>query len=202
MPLTVSQLAERARISSDAVRAEEATTSLVSKDLSDDAKAGCGCCRAPTAPTREDEIHELQARMAAVQRRLRNVGPEVASHRTERSCTMKLGIVGKGGTGKTTLAALISTAYVDMGRRVVAVDTDSDPNLALSLGLDEAVADQAPLVVAADREGRMLERPSEGVRRAVGEIISFVDSPQLQHEALERERQRLERRLGELTQPA
>ncbi|MGH9151589.1 MAG: AAA family ATPase [Acidimicrobiales bacterium] len=59
---------------------------------------------------------------------------------------MKLGIVGKGGTGKTTLAALISTAYVDMGRRVVAVDTDSNPNLALSLGLDEAVANQAPLV--------------------------------------------------------
>ncbi|HVM01294.1 MAG TPA: hypothetical protein VM263_01385 [Acidimicrobiales bacterium] len=59
---------------------------------------------------------------------------------------MKLGIVGKGGTGKTTLAALISKAYVDMGRSVVAVDTDSNPNLALNLGLDEAVADQAPLV--------------------------------------------------------
>lgn len=62
---------------------EEAVTSLVGKDLSEDAEAGCGCCRAPTAPTREDEIHELQARMAAVQRRLRNVGPEVATHPTE-----------------------------------------------------------------------------------------------------------------------
>lgn len=27
---------------------------------------------------------------------------------------MKLGIVGKGGTGKTTLSALISKAYVEM----------------------------------------------------------------------------------------
>ena len=65
--------------------AEEAATSVVGKGVSDDAEVGCGCCRAPTAPTREDEIHELQARLAAVQRRLRNVGPEVATHRTERS---------------------------------------------------------------------------------------------------------------------
>ncbi|MGH9151590.1 MAG: MerR family DNA-binding protein [Acidimicrobiales bacterium] len=53
---------------------------LVGRDLSDDAQAGCGCCRAPAAPTREEEVQELQARMAAVQRRLRNVGSEVATH--------------------------------------------------------------------------------------------------------------------------
>ena len=59
---------------------------------------------------------------------------------------MKLGVVGKGGTGKTTLSALVCRAYAEMGRRVVAVDTDSNPNLAISLGLDEAVATEAPLV--------------------------------------------------------
>lgn len=59
---------------------------------------------------------------------------------------MKLGVVGKGGTGKTTISTLVGLAYVARGKRVLAVDTDSNPNLALSLGLDETVADSAPLV--------------------------------------------------------
>lgn len=59
---------------------------------------------------------------------------------------MKLGVVGKGGTGKTTVSTLVCLAYVNRGKRVLAVDTDSNPNLALSLGLDEAAADSAPLV--------------------------------------------------------
>lgn len=59
---------------------------------------------------------------------------------------MKLGVVGKGGTGKTTVSTLIGLAYVARGKRVLAVDTDSNPNLALSLGLDVTVADSAPLV--------------------------------------------------------
>jgi CO dehydrogenase maturation factor len=59
---------------------------------------------------------------------------------------MKLGIVGKGGVGKTTLSSLICQAYVARGRRVLAVDTDSNPNLAMSLGLDEETADTAPVV--------------------------------------------------------
>lgn len=63
--------------------AEEAVTSLVGRYVSDDAEAACGCCRARTAPTKEDEIQELQARMAAVQRRLCNVGPKVATHGTK-----------------------------------------------------------------------------------------------------------------------
>ncbi|MHB1533335.1 MAG: ATP-binding protein [Acidimicrobiales bacterium] len=48
---------------------------------------------------------------------------------------MKLGIVGKGGVGKTTTSALIAEAYTRQGKRVVAIDTDSNPNLGVSLGL-------------------------------------------------------------------
>lgn len=48
---------------------------------------------------------------------------------------MKIGIVGKGGVGKTTTSSLVARALVARGRRVLAVDTDSNPNLGLSLGL-------------------------------------------------------------------
>ncbi|HET7487833.1 MAG TPA: AAA family ATPase [Acidimicrobiales bacterium] len=59
---------------------------------------------------------------------------------------MKLGVVGKGGTGKTTISTLVGLAYRERGRRVLAIDTDSNPNLALGLGLGEDAIDRAPLV--------------------------------------------------------
>ena len=59
---------------------------------------------------------------------------------------MKVGVVGKGGTGKTTISALLAQAYARRGRRVLAIDTDSNPNLALNLGLDAAGADQVPVL--------------------------------------------------------
>lgn len=55
-----------------------------------------------------------------------------------------IGVVGKGGVGKTTVAALLARAYADRGLRTVAVDTDSNPNLGLSLGLDLASVDALP----------------------------------------------------------
>ena len=47
---------------------------------------------------------------------------------------MKLAITGKGGTGKTTLTALLAQAYADAGRRVLAADADPSPCLAGALG--------------------------------------------------------------------
>lgn len=47
---------------------------------------------------------------------------------------MKLAISGKGGVGKTTLAALLAQTYADHGRDVLAVDADPSPCLAEALG--------------------------------------------------------------------
>lgn len=47
---------------------------------------------------------------------------------------MKLAISGKGGVGKTTLAALLSQVYADAGKEVLAVDADPSPCLAGALG--------------------------------------------------------------------
>ena len=48
---------------------------------------------------------------------------------------MKLAISGKGGTGKTTLAALLARFWADQGKDIIAVDADPDANLAGALGL-------------------------------------------------------------------
>jgi CO dehydrogenase maturation factor len=47
---------------------------------------------------------------------------------------MKLAISGKGGVGKTTLAALLAQVYADAGRDVLAADADPAPCLAGALG--------------------------------------------------------------------
>ncbi|MPY79280.1 MAG: AAA family ATPase [Actinophytocola sp.] len=59
---------------------------------------------------------------------------------------MKLGVVGKGGVGKTTVSALLARAFAARGRRVLAIDTDSNPNLGVSLGLDQQRTDAAPVL--------------------------------------------------------
>ena len=48
---------------------------------------------------------------------------------------MKLAIVGKGGVGKTTLAAVLARRLAAMGRPVIAVDADPDGNLASAFGV-------------------------------------------------------------------
>mgnify|MGYP000106109341 CR=1 FL=1 len=50
---------------------------------------------------------------------------------------MKIAISGKGGVGKTTLAALLIKYFRDQGKRVLAVDADPDANLALALGVPD-----------------------------------------------------------------
>jgi len=54
---------------------------------------------------------------------------------------MRIGLSGKGGVGKSTIAAVLSRTLGRQGHSVVAVDCDSDPNLGVSIGVGEPGAD-------------------------------------------------------------
>ena len=55
---------------------------------------------------------------------------------------MKIAMVGKGGSGKTTLAGTLARVLARRRQRVLAIDGDPNPNLALTLGMSREAADQ------------------------------------------------------------
>jgi CO dehydrogenase maturation factor len=80
----------------------------------------------------------------------------------ERSMA-KIAVTGKGGVGKTTIAAGLARTFGSRGYRVIALDMDPSPNLASSLSCNPGeVASVTPLV---EMEDLILERtgaPPEG----------------------------------------
>ncbi len=50
---------------------------------------------------------------------------------------MKVAVVGKGGSGKTTTAAVLARTLGRKGVQTIALDCDTNPNLGLSLGFGE-----------------------------------------------------------------
>ncbi|HBQ64806.1 MAG TPA: carbon monoxide dehydrogenase, partial [Clostridiales bacterium] len=60
---------------------------------------------------------------------------------------MKIAVSGKGGTGKTTIAACLASYMASRGARVLAVDADADTSLGLALGLGAEELDAIPPLV-------------------------------------------------------
>ncbi len=100
---------------------------------------------------------------------------------------MKVAVVGKGGAGKTTTAAVLARALARAGQTVVALDCDTNPNLGMSLGVGDAETER--LTTLRDQVGEGTEHaPSwdeivtrfgtdapDGVRLAV---ISRIENPE------------------------
>ena len=100
---------------------------------------------------------------------------------------MKVAIVGKGGSGKTTTAGVVARVLARQGLGVVALDCDSNPNLGISLGmgieeterllgirqaLDDGEEEHAP---SADELLTRFGAPApDGVRLAV---VTKIDRP-------------------------
>lgn len=48
---------------------------------------------------------------------------------------MRVAVVGKGGSGKTTVAGILARSLARAGFDVIALDCDANPNLGISIGL-------------------------------------------------------------------
>ncbi len=55
---------------------------------------------------------------------------------------MKIATVGKGGSGKSTIAGVLARIYAERGQPILAIDGDPNPNLALTIGMSRDDADR------------------------------------------------------------
>lgn len=76
---------------------------------------------------------------------------------------MKIAISGKGGVGKSTLAAVLALLLAEQGKEVLAIDADPDANFAAALGVPEDV--QAGITPIAKERALIEERTGAKVRQ-------------------------------------
>ena len=77
--------------------------------------------------------------------------------------SLRVGVAGKGGAGKTTLSSTLARLMARRGRDVVVIDGDSNPNVAVALGIDRVVAEGIrplpPGLVSRKLNGAALNEP-------------------------------------------
>jgi CO dehydrogenase maturation factor len=101
---------------------------------------------------------------------------------------VRLAVVGKGGSGKTTTSAVVARTLARQGLQVVALDCDSNPNLGISLGVGDEETDRLVSMRQALDEGEEEHAPGwdelldrfgsdapDGVRLAV---VSSIVNPE------------------------
>jgi CO dehydrogenase maturation factor len=81
---------------------------------------------------------------------------------------MKLAITGKGGVGKSTLAATLTLLLAREGSRVVAVDADPDANLAGALGIS---ADEQKTIIPIAEQTRLIEERTGAQVKRYGQMF-------------------------------
>ncbi len=87
---------------------------------------------------------------------------------------MKIAVGGKGGSGKTTVAGTHARVLAERGLKVVAVDDDSNPNLALTVGLTASAATGLPALPRDFLEERADAQGNKWLELAVP-VEDFID---------------------------
>jgi len=83
---------------------------------------------------------------------------------------MKLAVSGKGGVGKTTLAAALILLMARRGRKVLALDADPDANLAAALGITSQEQEQ---IIPISRQIDLIEERTGAKVRKYGQIFKL-----------------------------
>ena len=89
--------------------------------------------------------------------------------------SLRLAIAGKGGSGKTTIAGTLARLLAQQGRRVLAVDADTNPNLSVTLGVP---ADRAIQITSLPRTLMERQTQPDGTVKPVfvGDALQVVDA--------------------------
>ncbi len=82
---------------------------------------------------------------------------------------MKLAIAGKGGSGKTSISGTLARLIARDGHSVLAIDGDTNPNLALTLGISADRINDLPVLPSG-----LLERGEDGfeLKKSLAELRS------------------------------
>ena len=83
---------------------------------------------------------------------------------------MKLAISGKGGVGKSTVAAGLALLLAERGSRVVALDADPDANLASALGLPASLRER---IVPLAKHRELIEQRTGAKVRQYGQMFKL-----------------------------
>src|SRR5271157_48650 len=84
---------------------------------------------------------------------------------------LKIAISGKGGVGKSTVAAVWSRLLAEQNLPVYAIDADPDANLAHALGMPKHIADTLKPLAADDE---LIEQRTGARRGRTGQIFSLT----------------------------